>query len=202
MILFALFACDASTSVEGRVSGSDGRPISGASIRLVDERSGKAVTTVSTEDGSYALTRIHGAFYGQMHLVVSKAGYTAADRVVEAKQQNNIDVSLTPVASSEVSKLSRALVGKQITVRGKLLVGKPSACVVLDNQQEVCVLEMRPKGVSEDPFDGMYDKLVEATGILRFHHDTAPVTKDLNVQRVPDQYYFEQETTRLQLVTH
>ncbi len=73
-----------------------GRPISGASVRLVDEKSGKAISTVSKEDGSYMVTRIHGAFYGRMHLVVSKAGYDTTDRIVEAKQHNSVDAFLTP----------------------------------------------------------------------------------------------------------
>ena len=107
-------------------------------------------------------------------------------------------------ASYAVSQLSQALVGKQITVRGKLQLGKPGACVVLDNQQEVYLTEMHPKRVSEDPFDGMYDKLVEATGTLKFYRNTVPVdeTRALAIQIEPDHYYFEQETTQLRLIAH
>ena len=204
MILFTLVACDTRTSAGGRVSGPDGRPISGASINLEDKKSGKTVTGLSKSDGSFAVTRIHGAFYGPMHLVVSKPGFTTVDRAVAAKQQNIIDISLTPAAPSQISKLSQALVGKQITVRGSLVVGKPGACVVLENQQEVCLIEMHPKGASDNPFSGMYDKLVEATGTLKFYRGTAPAGqgRKLAIQQAPDQYYFEQETTELRLITH
>jgi hypothetical protein len=95
------------------------------------------------------------------------------------------------------SQLSLTLVGKRIRVRGKLLGFKCGFGIQLDDEEVVCLEEMVAKSVV-DPYPGMYDKLVEATGTLRFYHDTSPV--DETRQRVQDHYYFDRETTQVRLI--
>lgn len=102
-------------------------------------------------------------------------------------------------ASSVVSRLSQTLVGKRITSRGKLLGFKCGLGIQLDDEEVVCLADMVAKSV-EDPFPGMYDKLVETTGTLKFYHDTSPV--DETKQRVQDHYYFDRETTQVRLITN
>jgi hypothetical protein len=101
--------------------------------------------------------------------------------------------------SSPVSRLSQTLVGKRITIRGKLLTFKCGQGIQLDDEEIVCLIDMHPKS-SDDPYPEMYDKLVEATGTLRFYHNPTPV--DETRQREEDHYYFEYQTTQVRLITH
>jgi len=106
----------------------------------------------------------------------------------------------TPEDTTAVShEVSQALVGKQITIRGRfssLVKGDPY--VVLDNQQEVYIGPR--ESTLEDTYSRMDGKLVKATGTLRFYHNPAPV--DETRQREADHFYFEAGTTQLRLVSH
>jgi len=102
-------------------------------------------------------------------------------------------------ASTSRSQLS-ALVGKRITIRGKLL-GFGFKCgpgILLDDEEIVCLEDKRPKPIS-NPYPGMFEKRVEATGTLRFFHDPAVMDENIPTPRVPDHYYFETETTQVRL---
>jgi hypothetical protein len=99
------------------------------------------------------------------------------------------------------SQLSQALVGKRITIRGKLVTSKCGQGIQLDDEEIICLEDKVAKSVYVDPYAEMYDKLVEATGTLRFYHDTTPVDEHLASQRAEDHYYFEQKTTQVRLVT-
>jgi hypothetical protein len=102
--------------------------------------------------------------------------------------------------SSSGSQLSQALVGKRITIRGKLLVFKCGGGIQLDDEETVCLEQMHPKPIFKDPYPEMYDKRVEATGILRFYHDPTPIDETTASQRAQDHYYFEYEITQVRLV--
>jgi hypothetical protein len=110
---------------------------------------------------------------------------------------------VNPIASGAGSQLSQTLVGKRITIRGKLL-GFGFKCglgILLDDEEIVCLEDKRPKPNSH-PYPGMYEKLVEATGTLRFFHDLTVMDENIPTPRVPDHYYFETETTQVRLVTN
>lgn len=97
--------------------------------------------------------------------------------------------------STAKSHLS-ALVGKRITIRGKLLgFGFPSCLGILLDDEEVVCLE----GKRTHPYTGMFEKRVEATGTLRFFHDPRVMDENMPPARVPDHYYFETETTQMRL---
>ena len=103
----------------------------------------------------------------------------------------------TAAVSHEVSQ---ALVGKQITIRGKFAsLTKGDPYVLLDNQREVWI------GPRESALEGTYSsmdgKLVEATGTLRFYHNPTPVHETRAVQLPPDHFYFEAKTTQLRLIS-
>lgn len=102
--------------------------------------------------------------------------------------------------SAAGSQLSQALVGKRITVRGKLLSFKCGGGIQLDDEEIVCLEQMHPKSIFNDPYVEMYDKRVEATGTLRFSHDSTPIDETTASQRAEDHYYFETETTRVRLI--
>ena len=107
-----------------------------------------------------------------------------------------------PTTSSAVSRLSQTLVGKRITIRGKLLTFKCGQGIQLDDEEVVCLIDMHPKPISDDPYPEMYDKLVEATGTLRFYHNPTPLKNEpVAFQRADDHYYFEEETTQVRLST-
>jgi len=104
-------------------------------------------------------------------------------------------------ASMARSQLS-ALVGKRITIRGKLqdFVFPVCLAIQLDDEEIVCLEDKRPEPIS-DPYPGMLEKRVEATGTLRFFHDPTVMDENIPTPRVPDHYYFDSETTRLRLIT-
>ena len=81
--------------------------------------------------------------------------------------------------SAAGSQLSQALVGKRITIRGKLLpVGfQCGPSIEPDDEEAICLEDIRPK----PPYLGMFEKRVEAIGTLRFFHDPTPM--DENVLR-------------------
>ena len=103
--------------------------------------------------------------------------------------------------STAGSQLSQALVGKRITIRGKLLGFKCGFGIQLDDEEVVCLEEMVSKSVL-DPYPGMFDKRVEAIGTLRFFHDPTPMDENVPTQRVQDHYYFETETTQVRLIAN
>ncbi len=100
-------------------------------------------------------------------------------------------------ASMARSQLS-ALVGKRITIRGKLQdFGFPVCLAIqLDDGEIVCLEDKRPEPIS-DPYPGMLEKRVEATGTLRFFHDPTVMDESIPTPRVPDHYYFETATTQV-----
>ena len=103
-------------------------------------------------------------------------------------------------ASVARSRLS-ALVGKRITIRGKLQhFGFPACLAIqLDDEEIVCLEDKRPKPIS-DPYPGMIEKRVEATGTLRFFHDPTVMDENIPTQRLLDHYYFEIGTTQVRLI--
>jgi hypothetical protein len=101
--------------------------------------------------------------------------------------------------SSAGSQLSQTLVGKRITIRGKLLSYKCGPSIEFDDGESVCLENMHPKSMYE-PYPGMFEKRVEATGTLRFFHDSTPMDEIRPFQRAPDHYYFETESTRVRLI--
>jgi len=106
-------------------------------------------------------------------------------------------------ASTARSQLS-ALVGKRITIRGKLVVFgfQCGPAIELDDEELVCLETVHAKSISEDedPYREIYDKRVEAPGTLRFFHDPTPMDENVPAQRIQDHYYLETETTQVRLV--
>jgi hypothetical protein len=109
----------------------------------------------------------------------------------------------TPEGATVVNEVSHALIGKQITIRGKFsLRGKFGAYVVLDNQQGVYLVPTGPGTFTwGKPYSEMEGKLVEATGTLRFYHELPAEPSDRTVARAPDHYYFAVETAQLRLIS-
>jgi hypothetical protein len=109
----------------------------------------------------------------------------------------------TPEGATEANELLHALVGKQITIRGKFsLRGKFGAVVVLDNLQGVYLVPTGPGTFTwGKPYSEMEGRLVEATGTLRFYHEPPAEPSDRTVARAPDHYYFAVETTQVRLIS-
>ena len=102
-----------------------------------------------------------------------------------------------PVAASLAGpQLSKSLVGKRITIRGKLFFFKCGPGIAIDDVEFVCIENMH----RTNRYDGMFGKRVDATGTLRFFHESTPFDENVIPQRVQDHYYFQEETTRLRLV--
>ena len=107
----------------------------------------------------------------------------------------------TPVISDR-SQLSQALVGKRITLRGGLFRFKCGPGIQFDDGAVVCLVDIRPKSGLDDPYAEVYEKLVEATGTLRFYHDSTPLGGDRLTQRQHDHYYLEKENTQVRIIAN
>jgi hypothetical protein len=105
-------------------------------------------------------------------------------------------------AISAGSQLSQALVGKRITIRGGLFRFKCGPGIQFDDGVVVCLVDIPPKSVLDDSYAEMYEKLVEATGNLRFYHDSTPPDETRPTQRQHDHYYFGKETTRVRIIAN
>lgn len=120
------------------------------------------------------------------------------------KETTQVRVMTEYIANTKVSsagsQLSQALVGKRITIRGRLLAFKCGGGIQLDDEEAVCLEQMHPKPIFKDPYSEMYDKRVEATGTLRFYHNPTPMDETTGSQRVEDYYYFEYEITQVRLI--
>jgi len=98
-------------------------------------------------------------------------------------------------------EVSQALVGKQITIRGKFsLWGKVGPYVVLNNQQQV-YLYATGSFTWGKPYSEMEGKRVAATSTLRFYHEPPAKPADPHVARLRDFFYFEAETAQLRLIS-
>ena len=109
---------------------------------------------------------------------------------------------LTPKDVSRSNEVSRALVGKQITLRGVFsLRGVAGPFISLGNQQVVYFV---PSGSFTwgKPFSEMDGKLVEAKGALKFFHSPKAEPEDQSIARPPDYFYFDAETAQLRLVSN
>jgi hypothetical protein len=113
--------------------------------------------------------------------------------------KNDVDTTLTTVIS-DGSQLSQTLAGKRITIRGGLFRFTCGPGIQFDNGDVVCLVDIPPKSVSDDPYAKMYEKIVEATGTLGFYHDSKPLDGD--TQREHDHYYFEKQTTQVRIIAN
>jgi len=103
-------------------------------------------------------------------------------------------------ASNEVSQVSQALVGKQITIHGKFsLRCKVGACIGLDNRQVVYLVSAGSFTWGK-PYPEMDGKLVAATGTLRLYQEPPAKPPERAVQHVPDFLYFDVERVQLRLI--
>ena len=119
--------------------------------------------------------------------------------------------STTPALKDKTgvsTEIWSAMIGKQITIRGKLLLGKIGWYIHLENQQDVYLV---PGGSPAwASYAEMHGKLVTATGILRFFQcPKNPLTDEegrvINkegrvIDRCSDYFYFEAETAQVRLI--
>jgi hypothetical protein len=105
-------------------------------------------------------------------------------------------------AISAGSQLSQTLVGKRITIRGGLFRFKCGPGLQFDDGAVVWLVDIPPKSGFDDPYAEMYEKLVEATGTLRFYHASTPVDETRPTQEQHDHYYFEKETTQVRIIAN
>jgi len=97
-------------------------------------------------------------------------------------------------------EVSQALVGQQITIRGRFsLHGKIApASVMLDNQEVVYLPASWGWGATYSEMEG---KRIAATGILRFYHAPPAERTDRPEARLPDHFFLEAKTTQVRLIS-
>ena len=103
--------------------------------------------------------------------------------------------------SDKVSKVSQALVGKRITIRGifSLKTKITTASIWLASHEVVYLQHKGEWGPSYSKWEG---RLVVVTGTLRFYHAPPVEPTAEHVARLPDHYYFDAETTQVRLIGH
>jgi hypothetical protein len=105
-------------------------------------------------------------------------------------------------AISAGSQLSQTLVGKRITIRGGLFRFKCGPGIQFDDGAVVCLVDIPPKSGLDDPYPEMYEKLVEATGTLRFYHASTPLDETRSTQGQHDHYYLEKDATQVRILAN
>ena len=109
-------------------------------------------------------------------------------------------------AAAASNEVSQAVVGKQITIRGKFsLLGKVGPYIVLDDQRVVYLEATKGSFTWGKPYSEMEGKVVAATGTLRFYHEppvAEPAGGAVAVQRGYDHFYFDAETAQVRLIGH
>jgi hypothetical protein len=103
---------------------------------------------------------------------------------------------------SDRSQLSQTLVGKRITIRGGLFRFKCGPGIQFEDGAVVCLVDIPQKSGLNDPYAEMYEKLVEATGTLRFGHDSTPLDETRPTQQQHDHYYLETEIAQLRVISN
>lgn len=103
---------------------------------------------------------------------------------------------------SDRSQRSQTLVGKRVTIRGGIFRFKCGPGIQFDDGAVVCLVDIRPKFGLDDPYAEMYEKLVEATGTLRFGHDSTPLNETETTQQQHDHYYLETEAAQLRVTSN
>ena len=94
-VLAGFVACDARTSVRGDVIDNKGKPIAGATVRLILVNTGRSAETITGPDGKFAVELIHGPF-SRFELVASAWGYKDYRQQVYAKTTENVQIALIP----------------------------------------------------------------------------------------------------------
>ena len=149
--------------------------------------------TVNLSKGLYAATVLSITIVGGCnHPRSTPEGATAAPKITTIASKDTAGVS---------TEIWPAMVGKQITIRGKFLSDKMGWVILLDNQQEVYFF---PKSSTFGSYDEMQGKLVTATGILKVFQcpknqltdeQGRPVNKKGQIiDRCSNFYYFEAGT--------
>jgi hypothetical protein len=105
----------------------------------------------------------------------------------------------TPEAATVTNEVSRALIGKQITIHGRFsLDGKIApASVELDNHQ---VVYLRGSWGWGEPYFDMEGRRVAVTGYLALYKSPPAKPTKWAVARLPDHYYFEPQTAPVRLI--
>ncbi|HEX7285161.1 MAG TPA: hypothetical protein VF532_03220 [Candidatus Angelobacter sp.] len=105
----------------------------------------------------------------------------------------------TSESATVTNQVSRALVGKRITIHGTFSMnGKIApASVQLDNHE---VVYLRGSWGWGQPYSDMDGKRVSVTGYLGFYKSPPVKPTEWHVARLPDHYYFEPQTAPLRLI--
>jgi hypothetical protein len=170
---------------------------------------GQAVLTAEVTDGKSGGDPSHDTF-GSMRLVANLwnglrlAAFAVIAIAILAggchRPRSKNDGDTTAISAG--SQLSQTLVGKRITIRGGLFRFKCGPGIQFDDGAVVCLVDIPPKSGLDDPYAQMYEKLIEATGTLRFYHDSTPLDETRPTQRQRDHYYLEKETTQLRIISN
>lgn len=103
---------------------------------------------------------------------------------------------------SDRSQLSQTLVGKRVAIRGGLFRFKCGPGIQFDDGAVVCLVDIPPKSGLDDPYAEMYEKLVEATGTLRFGHDSTRLDETRPTQEQHDHYNLETGIAQLRVTSN
>ena len=110
-------------------------------------------------------------------------------------QRSSTPLDLTDASESELRKH----IGESVTMRGTFsLFGVKLAPFILVSGRPIYLESKIPISLGE-PYVSMQDKDVRVTGTLRFAQYPKPPPGDLPAGRVPDHFYIEQETAKVEL---
>jgi hypothetical protein len=112
----------------------------------------------------------------------------------QVSPQTNVNVNLNEASESELLKH----VGEKVTMDGKWsLLGKIGPYILVATGP-IYVVSQGSYSWGEK-YERMEGKDVRVTGVLRYAHSEAASEGPSSEQHVPDHFYFEAETTKIEL---
>ena len=108
--------------------------------------------------------------------------------------QSNVDVNLKEASDGELL----AHVGEKVTMHGKWSLRGKIGPYILAGNRSIYVVSQESFSWGEE-YARMEGQEVRVTGVLHFAHYAAPNKEKSSDQNAPDHFYFEAETTKIEL---
>lgn len=107
-----LSACDMHTSVKGRVRGTEGQPLPGASVELAKIGSDRVERQRTDTEGYFTMGRTHGRRCPGFVVIVALDGFKPETARLECNGMYSCEVALAADSESRPSRIACTLIGR------------------------------------------------------------------------------------------
>ena len=127
-------------------------------------------------------------------LAASCVNKNALPSKAQVSPQTNVNLNLNEASESELLNH----VGKKVTMHGKWSLRGKIGPYILAANGPIYVVSQGSFSWSEK-YGRMEGKEVRVTGVLRYAHSSAASEGSSSEQHIPDHFYFEAETAKIEL---